>query len=126
MALILLADDDDILLELAQLRLEADGHHVVTAEDGIEALDRLKDFRPDLVILDSVMPRLGGQEVLAAMREDSAMRDIMVMMLTALSGEAEVRHALDAGAQDYMTKPFRPDALSSRVAELLQRNRDPG
>lgn len=122
MAAILIADDDDILVELARFRLEHDGHSVLTANDGQAAIVMTRKYLPDLLILDSMMPVLGGIEVLHEIRNDPETAKIPVLMLTARKGEADVINALRSGASDYMTKPFIPQELAARVDVLLARS----
>ncbi len=123
MAVILVADDDDILVELARFRLEHDGHSVMTASDGRSAVQSVRKYMPDLIILDAMMPVLNGLEVLHEIREDAETSTIPVLMLTARKGEADVISALRSGASDYMTKPFVPQELAARVDVLLARSK---
>ena len=116
---ILVCDDDELLTELLQFRLEAKGFDVVVACDGREALVSVKDSPPDAVVLDAMMPGLDGFEVLRRLREDTATRDIPVIMLTARKGERDIVEALRLGASDYLSKPFIPDELSARLVRLL-------
>ena len=116
---ILVCDDDELLTELLQFRLEAKGFDVVVASDGREALVSVKDSPPDAVVLDAMMPGLDGFEVLRRLREDTATRDIPVIMLTARKGERDIVEALRLGASDYLSKPFIPDELSARLVRLL-------
>lgn len=122
MAVILIADDDDILVELARFRLENDGHVVMTASDGQAALTMIRKYLPDLVILDSMMPVLDGLEVLHEIRNEPETANIPVLMLTARKGEADVVSALRSGASDYMTKPFVPQEMAARIDILLARS----
>lgn len=119
MAKILIADDDVILVELLRFRLEGTRHDVITAADGMEALEKVRSERPDLILLDSMMPILSGPEVLARLKSDSITACIPVVMLTARDGEADIVAALKAGASEYMIKPFIPQELLVRVERLL-------
>ena len=121
MAVILIADDDDILVDLVRFRLEAEGHDILVAEDGVAALDLAHANKPDLIILDAMMPMLTGAEVLRALRADPATADIPVMMLSARKGEDDIVASLKAGANDYMTKPFIPQELAVRADMLLKK-----
>jgi DNA-binding response OmpR family regulator len=123
MAVILVADDDDILIELARFRLEHDGHSVLTATDGRAAVVSARKYLPDLIILDAMMPALNGLEVLHEIKQDAETSAIPVLMLTARKGEADVISALKSGASDYMTKPFAPQELAARVDVLLARSK---
>lgn len=113
---ILIADDDPLLLMLLESRLAAAGHIVVTAPDGLAAWEMIPALRPSLVILDSMMPRMGGLEVLRRIRADPTLAPTRVFMLTVLKHEDDVVSALKLGAEDYLTKPFNPDELTARIA----------
>ena len=119
MAHILIADDDPILVELVKFRLEGAGHETSVANDGEEAIDRIKSDRPDLVVLDSMMPIVAGPEVLRTVKADPETSAIPVVMLTARKGEADVVSAIKSGAADYLTKPFIPQELLVRIEKLL-------
>ena len=121
MAVILVADDDDILVELVRFRLEHDGHTVITVSDGQAAVQSARKYLPDIVILDAMMPALNGLEVLHILKHDEELSAIPLLMLTAREGEADIIGALKAGASDYMTKPFAPQELAARVDVLLAR-----
>lgn len=118
----LLADDDDILAELVQFRLEGDGHEVIVAGNGEDALNLAMDRNPDLIILDSMMPIKSGVEVLRALRENEDGPGVPVMMLTSRKGENDVVTALKLGANEYVTKPFRPQELAARIEALLRQS----
>ena len=123
MPTILLADDDEILIEILRFRVEAAGHSVVIARDGLQALELIRESLPDLVILDAMMPVMTGAEVLAALRADDATANLPVIMLTARAGEEDVVRSLRAGANDYITKPFIPQELAVRIDKLLEQSR---
>lgn len=123
MAEILIADDDPILVEILTFRLEGAGHSVRVARDGEEALAATREDRPDLIVLDSMMPIIAGPEVLAELKADPELRDIPVVMLTARSNEADVVAGLKSGAAEYLTKPFIPQELLVRISGLLARPR---
>ena len=120
---ILVCDDDELLTELLQFRLEAKGFDVTIAGDGREALDSIRLAQPDAVVLDAMMPGIDGFEVLRRPREDSGTRDMPVIMLTARRGERDIVDALRLGASDYLSKPFIPDELSARLVRLLTADR---
>lgn len=117
---ILVADDDELLRQLLDHRLTANGYGVIHAEDGQEALQRAEAEKPDLIVLDAMMPVLDGFAVLNALQDDERLRSIPVLMLTALRGEQDIVGALDVGAKDYIVKPFLPDELVSRIARILR------
>ena len=116
--LILVVDDELAIVRLVRAKLQADGYAVVTAARGEEALALLEDQRPDLVILDLMMPGMDGFETLRHLREQS---QLPIIMLTARAGDADKLRGLQSGADDYVTKPFNPDELSARVAAVLRR-----
>lgn len=119
MAKILIADDDPILVELVRFRLEGAGYQVLEATDGQAAIEAVKTERPDLIVLDSMMPLLSGREVLLYLQKNTATKDIPVIMLTARSGESDIVSAIRSGASDYLTKPFIPQELLVRIEKLL-------
>ena len=116
---ILVCDDDELLMELLQFRLEAKGFDVVVARDGREALQLVETALPDALVLDGMMPRIDGLEVLRRLRENAATQSIPVIMLTARKGERDIVEALHLGASDYLSKPFSPDELTARLMRLL-------
>jgi len=118
---VLVADDDPDILALVALRLEHDGYEVVRAHDGQGAIDRALERTPDLALIDVSMPRLDGYEVTARLRENDATSRIPVILLAARAQEADVARGLEAGADDYVTKPFSTDELRSRVQAALGR-----
>ncbi|WP_162848948.1 response regulator transcription factor [Aurantiacibacter suaedae] len=120
MANILIADDDPILVELVKFRLEGAGHVTSVASNGEEALDQIKSDKPDLVVLDAMMPIVSGPEVLRAIKSDPETKDIPIVMLTARKGEADVVTAIRSGAAEYLTKPFIPQELLVRIEKLLK------
>ena len=117
-ALILVAEDDENQAELVRRYLEQDHHRVLVVHDGRDALDVARDRQPALVVLDLMLPGLGGLDVCRALRAGS---DVLVLMLTARSTEDDLLHGLGIGADDYMTKPFSPRELVARVRTLLRR-----
>jgi DNA-binding response OmpR family regulator len=118
---ILICDDDPLLIELMSFRLKAKGFDVITAMDGEEALSKAASEQPSLVVLDAMMPRLDGFEVLSRMKSDAAVSHIPVIMLTARKGEKDIVSALERGADDYLVKPFIPEELLARLSKLLAR-----
>jgi DNA-binding response OmpR family regulator len=118
---VLVADDDEDILELVSFRLERAGYEVVTARDGATALATAQDRQPDLAVLDVMMPGLNGYEVTQRLRADDATRDIPVILLTARVQEADVNRGFEAGADDYLRKPFSPQELRARVQAIIAR-----
>lgn len=119
-ARILAVDDAPQNLEILRMRLEANGYEVVTAADGEEGLARARDSDPDLVLLDVMMPKLDGVAVLKRLKEDAALRFVPVVLVTAKSDLRDVVAGLEAGADDYLVKPFDQAALVARVRSLLR------
>ena len=120
--LILVADDDDDVRELVVFRLERAGYEVVTAQTGEQAMEMARERRPDLCLLDVMMPGLDGFEVTRRLRSTDGLRDVPVLLLTASVQDAAVAEGLDAGADDYVKKPFAPQELLDRVAAALGRD----
>jgi CheY-like chemotaxis protein len=118
-ALILCADDDEDILSLVALRLRRAGYEVVQAHDGHQALELVRSRRPAVAVLDVMMPRLTGHEVLAAIRADEGMRDLKVVLLSARVQESDIERGMAAGADAYLAKPFRSDELLDQVRALL-------
>jgi two-component system, OmpR family, response regulator MtrA len=122
-ARILVADDDVDIRELIEFKLSTLGHEIVAVSDGAAAVDVCRDHKPDLAVLDVMMPGMSGLDAIRMIRSDEAMADIPVILLTARVKEADVETGFDSGADDYITKPFSPRELASRVQALLARPR---
>ena len=121
-ATILLAEDDRILRKAGEATLKKRGYAVIAAVDGEDALAKAREHRPDLILLDVIMPKMQGFEVLASLKSDAATRDIPVIMLSNLQDESDVRKATEGGALDYLVKSNVPlDVLAARIAEALAR-----
>ncbi len=118
---LLIADDDEDILTLVQLRLSRSGYEVVVARDGEQALRLTQERHPDLAVLDWMMPKSSGLEVLRAIRANADTADIPVVLLTARAAASDVQEGLDAGADDYIAKPFSPQELAARVQAILGR-----
>ena len=119
---ILVVDDEPTLRETLAEALDADGFRVVTAADGREALLRFREHRPDLVVLDLMLPELSGVEVCRIIRAESG---VPILMLTAKSSEIDKVLGLELGADDYVTKPFSLRELVARIRALLRRTEQP-
>jgi DNA-binding response OmpR family regulator len=117
--LILCADDDEDILSLVSLRLERAGFQVLKAIDGESALEAVRAHKPILAVLDVMMPRLTGYDVLRAVRADPACAGLKVILLSARVQEADVERGIDAGADAYLAKPFKAGELVAKVQELL-------
>jgi len=120
-ATVLIVDDEPDLVELLAYTLAAEGFRVLTAADGAEGLAVAEAERPDLVVLDIMMPRMDGVELTERLRENAQLRLTPILMLTARSGEGDEIAGLEAGADDYLTKPVSPKRLASRIRALLRR-----
>ena len=118
---VLVADDDDDIRDLVAFRLDRAGYEVLRAGDGQQALDLAKEHRPDLAVLDVMMPKLTGYDVTRELRADAATSRIPVILLTARVQEADVARGFEAGADDYVKKPFSPQELKARVQAVLGR-----
>ncbi|MBC7260088.1 MAG: response regulator transcription factor [Chloroflexi bacterium] len=116
--LILVVDDESRMVRFIQTNLEMDGFRVISASNGLDALEKVRKELPDLVILDVMMPEMDGFETLEMIREHS---DVPVIMLTVKSEDSDKHQAFTAGADDYLTKPFSPRELSDRVKAVLRR-----
>jgi class 3 adenylate cyclase len=117
---VLVVDDAPQNVEIVRIRLESQSYDVITAADGIEAIAQVKAHLPDLVLLDVMMPRLDGLATVRQLKADASLPFIPVIMLTALSDRSEVVAGLDAGADEYLTKPFDAGALLARVRAMLR------
>lgn len=122
MARILVADDDVDIRELVEFKLSTLGHDVVAVPDGGAALDACRAERPDLAVLDVMMPGVSGLDAIREIRADPTLADLPVILLTARAQESDVETGFDSGADDYITKPFSPRELASRVQALLTRS----
>lgn len=118
---VLIADDEPDILEIIQYNLRKEGYTVVTARDGEEALMKIKAEKPDLVILDIMMPKKNGLEVCDILRHQPAFQDTLIIFLTAMSDELSQIKGLEMGADDYVNKPISPKVLVSRVNALFRR-----
>lgn len=120
--LILVVDDEPRMIGFIRMNLELEGHRVIEAHNGLQALEAIRTKLPDLVLLDVMMPELDGFETLRMLREFSS---IPVIMLTAKGEENDKVYGLELGADDYVTKPFGPRELSSRIKAVLRRFETP-
>src|SRR5216684_4654247 len=120
---ILVVDDDPKIVRVVEINLTREGYRVRTAADGEEALAAVAQERPDLVLLDVMMPRMDGFETLKRLKADPVSADILVVMLTARAQDEDVFEGYGTGAQWYLTKPFEPEELRRVVRHLLDRDR---
>jgi DNA-binding response OmpR family regulator len=117
---ILIADDEPNILISLEYLMKREGYEVSLARDGDEALAALAEHRPALVLLDVMMPKKSGLEVCQALRADEALKDTLVLMLTAKGRETDIAKGLGSGADAYMTKPFSTKELVRKVREMLE------
>jgi DNA-binding response OmpR family regulator len=117
---ILIAEDEPDIRELITLTLQFSGYDVVSAKDGLEAVDAAKNDSFDLILMDVRMPRMTGYEACRILRDNDATKEIPIIFLSAKGQESEVQAGLDAGADDYILKPFAPDMLTRKIKEVLQ------
>ena len=116
---ILIADDEEDVKVVVQLFLESKGYEIVTAFDGLDALQKAKDEKPDMILLDIMMPLIDGFEVCRKLKEDPETAEIPVIMLSASSHAESKQKGLDVGAIDYIVKPFVPENLENVVRGIL-------
>lgn len=117
-AKILIIEDDPDTARLVGLYLKRDGHRVLSASDGVDGLRQARVSRPDLIVLDLMLPGMGGMEICRELRDESA---VPIVMLTARVEEADMLGGLESGADDYVTKPFSPRVLVARIKAVLRR-----
>ena len=117
---VLIVEDDPSTAKLVALYLNRDGHKVMTAANGVDGLRLAREARPDLLVLDLMLPKLDGIEITRALRDDGS--DVPIIMLTARVEEEDRLTGLDLGADDYVTKPFSPKELAARVRAVLRRS----
>ena len=118
---ILIVDDEDAIREMTKVALELAGFKCIEAASAVKAMPLIIDERPDLVLLDWMMPEVSGIELLRRLRRDEITKEIPVILLTAKAEEQNTVQGLDSGADDYMTKPFSPRELTARIKSLLRR-----
>ena len=119
MSKILVAEDERDIRDLVAFTLRFAGHEVVVATNGEEAVQTALQSNPDLVLMDVRMPRMTGYEACKVMKSNPDLKDIPVVFLTARGQESEIQQGLDAGAEEYLLKPFAPDQLTTRVKAIL-------
>lgn len=121
MAKILIAEDERDIRDLITFTLRFAGHDVVTAVNGEEAVNLVRETRPDLILMDVRMPKMTGYEACKVLKGDVSTESIPVVFLSAKGQEAEVQTGLEAGAVEYILKPFSPDQLAERVQAILKK-----
>ncbi|MEV0125826.1 response regulator [Streptomyces sp. NPDC050703] len=122
---VLVVDDNKVIRQLIRVNLELEGFEVVTAADGAECVDVVRDVQPDLVTLDVVMPRLDGLRTAALLRSDPRTRHLPIVVISACT-QYEVENGLDVGVDAFLAKPFEPNELVRVVRQLAERGRGKG
>ena len=124
---VLIVDDEADILEIISYNLIKEGYEILTAKNGIEALEKVGPFKPNLVILDIMMPKMSGVEVCKILRSKPEYNDTLIIFLTALNDESSQIKGLETGADDYISKPISPKVLVSRVNAIFRRlNKEEG
>ncbi len=118
---ILIVDDESDLVELVKLRLEANGYEVIVAGDGQSGLDKARTEKPDLIVLDVMLPKIDGYKVCRMLKFDEKYRHIPIIMFTARAQESDRKTGEQVGADAYITKPFEPAALLLKMDDLLNK-----
>jgi two-component system alkaline phosphatase synthesis response regulator PhoP len=118
---VLIVDDEPDIREIISYNLVKEGYEIQTAKDGVEGLEKVSSFKPDLVILDIMMPKMNGVEVCKILRSKEEYNGTLIFFLTAMSDEASHIKGLETGADDYVTKPISPKVLASRVNAVFRR-----
>ena len=116
---ILIVDDEVQLVEMVKMRLEAAGYEIISAYDGQEGFDKAKKDKPDLIILDLMLPKMDGYKVCGLLKNDARYSKIPIIMFTARVQEEDARLGKDLGAEEYVTKPFDPKTLLLKIKKLL-------
>ena len=118
---VLVVEDDPVILRLLEVNFELEGFRVLTAADGAQGIEIVRAERPDVIISDIMMPRVSGLELVQAVRADAELAGTPIILLSAKAQSADLKAGLDAGADDYITKPFEPLDLVDRVNALIAR-----
>jgi DNA-binding response OmpR family regulator len=116
---ILIVDDEAHLLEMVKMRLESAGYEIILAHDGQEGYNKAREDKPDLIILDLMLPKMDGYKVCGLLKNDARYSKIPIIMFTARAQEEDMRLGKELGAEEYLTKPFDPKILLSKVKGLL-------
>ncbi|GAB4361594.1 MAG: hypothetical protein Kow006_32480 [Gammaproteobacteria bacterium] len=117
---ILIVDDEPNIVLSLEFLMKKEGYQVYTAQNGEEAMTIIREIKPDLVLLDVMMPRMDGYEVCEAVRQDAELESVRIIMLTAKGREVERQKGLSLGADDYITKPFATRDLVEKVSEFME------
>jgi DNA-binding response OmpR family regulator len=117
---ILIIDDEQDFIKMVELRIKSAGYEVVTACDGMDGLEKARAEKPDLIILDVMLPKMNGDEVCRMLKFDTNYRKIPIIILTARAQKKDEVRAMEAGADAYLQKPFEPNILLDKIRDLLQ------
>ncbi len=117
---ILLVDDEEALVELLKMRLEVNGYEVLEASDGEEGLDKARKEKPDLIILDLMLPKIDGYKVCRMLKFDEKYKKIPIILFTARAQESDKKVGEEVGCDCYITKPFDPQILLAKIKELIK------
>lgn len=118
--MILVVEDEADMAEMLKFRLEANGYDAIFARDGEEALDKARNLKPDLIVLDLMLPKMDGYQVCSVLKSDSRYKDIPIIILTARAQKQDIKLGGDLGADAYVAKPFDPKALLSKIKEFIR------
>lgn len=118
---IMIADDEEDIKIVLQMLLEAEGYEIITAYDGLDALDKAKTELPDMILLDIMMPMYDGIEVCKQLKADWKTKEIPIVMVSAAAQDSSVTRAMEAGANDYIIKPFDSEDVISKVKKYLNK-----
>jgi len=116
---IVLADDEEDIKTVITMFLQSEGYEVITAFDGLDALEKIQTEKPDLILLDIMMPVLDGYEVCKRLKANKQTAHIPILMLSAAAHTESINRAMNAGAKDYIVKPFEPEGLLEKIREVL-------
>jgi len=116
---VLICEDEEIMLTALAFRIRRQGFEVITAEDGREAVERIKEHQPDIIVSDIMMPHLSGLELLEMVRVEMK-SDVPVLIISALEREETILEAFRKGASDFIAKPFKPNELILRIKKIIQ------
>ena len=119
--MILLVDDEKDLVSTIKMRLDHYGYDIIAAYDGQEALEKVRNKKPDLIILDLMLPKIDGYKVCSMLKLDEKYKDVPIIIFTARAQESDRKLALECGADDYIVKPFEPQILLDKIKVLLNK-----
>ena len=117
---ILIVDDEEGIVKMVKMYLEHHHYEVITANDGQEGLDKAKVDKPDLIVLDLMLPRMNGYKVCGLLKKDTRYAKIPIILFSAKSQEKDIKLGREVGADAYLTKPFEPDVLLAKIKELIK------